>query len=300
MSAASTFEIPVAHIDDPESITLLVHKLKDLHGSEFDFNVQSWDGETTLCAPPQKTAFFFVMRAQKATIALMPKDRIRGPSLNGPYHIYQAPWAEVTAEHTEEIWPGDTIAANTEIGDTKLTGSGIYYQVTTPTTSYCAPKLALLRNLENKPGGCAAYDNAFRREALPPEATDKTDHMGANRVNHHTLDMRPDRTPLPTRHHHGQVQGPSKMLNHTETALVLPRSVYGLPEVNANTEGHALFYRNPLTCGTSDAFTVPVKPGSIVVTPSTAKHLYGHCFENAFAMLIAIPGFVAPYVMIED
>ena len=61
-----------------------------------------------------------------------------------------------------------------------------------------------------------------------------------------------------------------------------------------------MIYRDPLNKKASDAFIVPVRPGSLVVTPSTGERLYGHAFENAFAMLVAVPGFVAPYVMIPD
>ena len=137
---------------------------------------------------------------------------------------------------------------------------------------------------------------------LPPErpAESDADRIGVNRVNEHTLDMRPDRESTPKKHHHGPVQGPGNALfNHTETAVILPRSVYNLPEVDNAVEGHAVIYRNP-TEGPSDNFTVPVRPGSIVVTPATRETIWGHCFENDFAMLVAIPGFVAPGGMIED
>ena len=82
--------------------------------------------------------------------------------------------------------------------------------------------------------------------------------------------------------------------------MVLPRQAYGLPRVQNSDDGHAILYRDPLEKGTDDAFRVPVTPGSIVVTPSTSERLYGHCFENAFAMLVAIPGFVVPYEMIRE
>lgn len=302
MPAVDAFEIPVAHIDDPESIAALILALKDLHGSEFDFAIRTWHGPTVLSAPKDKTVYRFVLRATKATTQLIKGDQVHGASHSGPYLLQDISWCQATKNHTEPLWPGDTLVTNKQIGSATITGSGIYYEITTETTGYPVPKLALLRNLTNKPGGCAAYPNAFRREVLPPlKPLDKEkNRQGTNRVNQHTLDMRPDRTPLPSKHHHGQVRGAKGLVNHTETALILPRAAYGLPEVNRSIDGHAEFYRDPLKKGTADSFTVPLKPGSIVVTPSTKKRIYGHCFQNAFAMLVAVPGFVAPYVLMEE
>ena len=302
MTTVEPYEIPVAHIDNPESIDSLVQSLKNLHGCEFEFAVQSWQGPTVLSAPTGKTAYRFVMQSTNASIQLAPDDHVHGLSHAGPYHIQNNSWGITLQSHTEALWPGDTIVTNNSIGSAHITGAGTYYEVIAETTDYPLPKLALLRNLTNKPGGCASYPNAFRREVLPPQkpSEHEMDRMGTNRVNQHTLDMRPDRQPLPSKHHHGQVQGSHGMVNHTETALVLPRSVYGLPETNGTTEGHAIIYRDPLNKGTSDSFTIPIKPGSIVVTPSTGDRIYGHCFQNAFAMLVAVPGFVAPYVLIKE
>lgn len=290
------FDIPVAHIDEPDSLPPVIRALKDLHGPAFDFAVRSWNGPTTIAYPPSKTVYRFVMRAHGASIALEKGDLIRG--LRGSTE----PLAHMPTPAQEPLWPGDVLVNHDEIGNSNIDGSGVYYEITTETTDYRAPKVGFLRNLQNQPGGCAAYENAFRREVLRPEkpASDSPDQMGTNRVNEHTLDMRPDRDPLPSKHHHGQVQTASGMINHTETALVLPRSAYGLPLPNGTEEGHAIIYRDPIQKKTSDPFTVPVRPGSIVVTPSTDQAIYGHSFQNAFAMLVAVPGFVAPYVMIKE
>ena len=299
----NAFDIPVAHIDNPESISPLIDALTQFHEGTFGFAVRSWHGAKTLDVLPGKTAYRFTMRAQQASIELSPGDSVRGPSASGPYAPVDALRAKLTANHSETLLPGDAIVTNEEMGSADISGSGVYFEVTADTTSYPAPKLGLLRNLADKPGGCAAYDDAFRRELLPPinPPEDEMDRIGVNRVNEHTLDMRIDRTPPPTRHHHGQVHGPNgRLVNHTETALVLPRSACGLPEVSNTESGQAIIYRDPVGKGLSDPFTIPVTPGSIVVTPSTADSVFGHCFENAFAMLVAVPGFVAPYVMIED
>jgi len=292
----TSFDIPVAHIDEPESIQYLVQALRDLHGPAFDFGVHTWQGKTVLSSPPNKTVYRFIMRSEKATISLNAGDLVRG------LRNTTKPLAHVHTQTQEPLWPGDAIVTNSEIGDATIEGTGVFYAITTDTTAYQAPKAAFLRNLTDHPGGCAAYPNAFRREVIPPEKTDSNspDKMGTNRVNEHTLDMRPDRSPLPSKHHHGQVQTTLGPINHTETALVLPRATYGIPLPNGTEEGHAIIYRDPLTKGTTDAFKVPVRPGSIVVTPSTAHGLYGHSFANAFAMLVAVPGFVAPYVMIQE
>lgn len=302
MSLTQTFEIPVAHIDDPESVTDLIRALKSIHGASYDFAVGRWDGDTSLGPPASRTSYRFVVEAENACISLQPGDRIRGPSPQGPYRRLEAHVAEADTFHTEAVWPGDVIVSNEALGPAGLTGAGAYFEVVTETTAYPVPKLALLRNLDNRPGGCAAYPGAFRRETIPPErpSQDDPDRVGTNRVNEHTLDMRPDRSPFPKKHYHGPVPGPKGTLfNHSETAIVLPRSAYNLPEVDNTPEGHAIIYRNPEN-GSSDSFTVPVRPGSIVVTPATRQGVYGHCFADAFAMLLAVPCFGGSSNLIED
>jgi hypothetical protein len=177
-----------------------------------------------------------------------------------------------------------------------VAGGGIYFEVSVEPTAYVAPAVAFLRHLMDKPGGCAAYPGAFRREALPPvrAAADAADQRGVNRVNEHTLDMRIDRSPPPIRHYHGPVPAGAWPVNHSETAIVLPRAAYGLPEVAEPDRGWLVVYRRPAE-DLADVETVAVSPGSVVVTPASVDRVVGHCFENVFAMLVAIPGFVAPY-----
>jgi hypothetical protein len=164
----------------------------------------------------------------------------------------------------------------------------------------------MLRNLGSEPGGCASYDGAFRREALPPvPSEDKHDDRGENRVNQHTLDMRIDREPGPIKHYQGTVStGPDEEMANTEIAIVLPRKVYDRPPFehdgeDRTDEGWVKMYHQPASDPT-DTENIPVSPGSILVTPATDEHVYGHCFENAFAMLVAIPGFVAPLHYVEQ
>ena len=300
MSQVETFEIPVAHIEDPEGLADLIQAMKGIHGADYDFAVGRWNGDTVLNAPEGRTAYRFVVEAENAEISLQPGDPVRGPSPRGPYEPNGA-HARVAALHTEAVWPGDTIVSGKTLGTAQVTGGGVYFEVIAETTAYPAPKLALLRNLENRPGGCAAYPGAFRREAIPPErpADGAPDRVGVNQVNEHTLDMRPDRSPFPKKHHHGPIPGRSGTpVNHSETAIMLPRSVYNLPEVDNTPEGYAVIYRNPEN-GAADSFTIPVRPGSIVVTPATREAVYGHCFANAFAMLIAIPCFGGPSGLID-
>ncbi|MDA0712129.1 MAG: hypothetical protein O3B73_18170 [bacterium] len=290
------FDIPVAHIDEPDAVGDLLATLRQIHGPAYEFALRTWEGETRLSAPKDKTIYRFVMRTERAALRLHPGDLVRGlPGAPGGV-------GRIQMAKQEALWPGDVITTGPEMGDGLVTGSGVCFEITAETTAYPAPKAAFLRHLPDHPGGCAAYPNAFRREVLPPdkEAANAASKRGHNRVNEHTLDMRPDRDPLPSRHHHGQVADATGPINHTETALVLPRSIYGLPLPNGTEEGRAVIYRDPLNKKASDAFIVPVRPGSLVVTPSTGERLYGHAFENAFAMLVAVPGFVAPYVMIPD
>src|SRR5690606_4613468 len=113
------------------------------------------------------------------------------------------------------------------------------------------------------------------------------------------LDMRIDRNPPPIHHYHGPVQiGEGELINHSETALVISRATYGLPDVDQRDEGHVVIYRRPAD-DPSDKVVIPVRPGSMVVTLATPDNVMGHVFENCFAMLVAIPGFVSPYNLID-
>lgn len=290
-------EPPVAHFDDPASLPALLQALHTLHGPSYRFAAGRWAGTTVLTPLPGRTVYRFVVAVEAATLDLHPGEWVRGAPAEGPYAAAEGGAAQVTAAHAEALWPGDVVCvAGGDAHGARLHGAGSYFDVITEESGYRAPRLALLRHLGDRPAGCAAYPGAFRREALPPQrpAPDALDRRGVNRVNEHTLDMRMDRTPPPTRHYHGPVQvGESTYVNHSETAIVLPRAAYGLPEVGDAEQGHVVIYRRPQVDPT-DHVVIPVRPGSIIVTPATTAQVMGHAFENCFAMLVAIPGFVAP------
>ena len=291
--------VPVAHIDEPDAISRVLNTLRALHGTAYEFAIGRWAGEVRLVAPQGRIVYRFFIETTDAAVQLRQGEIVRGPTPNGPDRLIDEAVAAVSANHQEALWPGDVVTATTI--PVTISGSGAYFDVITEATAYPAPRAAFLRNLRDQPGGCAAYPGAFRREAIPPQrpASDDADRRGVNRVNEHTLDMRIDRSPSPIRHHHGPIAlGHEPVVNHSEIALVLPRAIYGLPEVDQTDEGHVLIYRRPAQDPT-DTVIIPVRPGSIVVTPATPENTMGHCFENCFAMLVAIPGFVAPYHMIR-
>ncbi len=300
MTAVHATEVPIAHIEDEQSLARVLEVLRALHGAEYIFAVQRWDGETRLDAPPGSMAYRFVIAAEQAAASLQPGDLVRGPSPGGPYRRLDSELAEVTAACIEALWPGDVLVAGGSAGaGVVVTGRGVYFEVIAPATPYHAPALALLRNLPDRPRGCAAYPGAFRREALPPEPSEAgDDRRGVNRVNGHALDMRSDRTPPPSAHYHSPVPcGGGQAVSHSETALILPRRAYGLPPVAGADEGHAIIYCRPAE-DPSDRVRILLRPGALIVTPATDRWVMGHCFENAFAMLVAIPGFVAPAIPI--
>lgn len=294
--------VPIAHIDDAESMTAILAALSAIHGDEYEFAVERWAGEEDVIPLPGCTIYRFLIETKDAALDLHPGEWVRGAEADGGCIPVNGGLARVVSPHRVDLWPGDVVCVDShDPRPAILHGEGVYFEVIAESTGYRAPRVALLRNLGSIPGGCAAYPGAFRRETLPPQrpAAEDTDRRGVNRVNEHTLDMRIDRDPPPIRHFHGPVAlGDGQMVNHSETAIVLPRSVYGLPEVNCEDEGHVVLYRRPAE-DTTDAITIPVRPGSIVVTPATTQGIMGHAFENCFAMLVAIPGFVAPYNMIE-
>ena len=297
----ATREVPVAHVDDARATAEVLGVLRDIHGPEYAFAVRRWEGETRLGAPEGRTAYRFVVEAKGGRVALPAGALVRGPSPDGPYSPLDGDYAETAAERVEEVWPGDALATVGGNGSPLiLSGRGVYLEVVTEATGYRAPALALLRHLPDRPAGCASYDEAFRRETLPPDRSGGgDDRRGPNRVNEHTLDMRFDRTPGPTTHFHGPVPaGAGRTVNHSETAIVLRRSVYGLPEVGGTEAGHAVIYRRPAE-DPDEQVVVPLRPGSIVVTPGADGWTMGHRFENAFAMLVAIPGFVAPTTYLD-
>lgn len=289
--------VPVAHISDPAAVQRLLEALGRIHGPEYAFSAGRWDGPTVLRAASGQRVYRFIVEADGAAVQLSPGDVVRGMPPAGPYREDEAPFAVAERAAQEALWPGDVV---TLAGDESLEvqGRAVFFEVAAALTEYRAPKVAFLRYLPDRPGGCAAYEGAFRREALPPQRSeDAQDARGANRVNEHTLDMRPDRTPLPQAHYHGIVPtGAGRYVNHSETAIVLPRSVYGLPDPGESQR--VVLFRRPAE-DPGDTYTLPVTPGTIVVTPATDAGVVGHRFENAFAMLIAIPGFVSPAHRIE-
>lgn len=269
--------IPIGHIDDADSMRGVIDALRELHGPTYDFAVRSWHGMIAFGSSPGWTRHFFVVKASQTC------------------QVFRN-----LAGLSSALWPGDLFCVNAGDEPIRVEGDGVAFEVATEATSYPAPRVVHLRELGDFPGGCAAYPGAFRREALPPvrPAAAGADRRGVNRVNEHTLDMRIDRDPPPIRHCHGPVAiGPDATVNHSETAILLPRSRYNLPEVDRTDEGHVVIYTDPLG-DPSAQVTIPVRPGSVIVTPASDGQVMGHAFENAFAMLIAIPGFVAPYRML--
>lgn len=291
--------IPVAHIDDPGPLATLLDALRALHGPTYQFAMGRWAGDVQMIAPPRAVLYRFLIEAHDAMVSLKAGDSVRGPDPADAYQLVEGQLAKVTTDHWAALWAGDVVTAGDQ-QSVRLHGAGVYFEVTVEATGYDAPRAAFLRNLVDHPGGCAAYPGAFRREAMPPQrpAPDDVDQRGVNRINEHTLDMRIDRRPPPIRHYHGPIAvGEGQVVNHSEIAIVLPRALYGLPEVDQVDQGHVIIYRQPASDPT-DTIKMGVRPGSIVVTPATAEGTAGHCFENCFAMLIAIPGFVAPYHML--
>lgn len=296
--SAQARELPIAHADDREGQQQVVALLARIHGPEYQFQIRSFRGSMQIYPTPNKLIACFIMEARNAGATLFLGDRVRGPDPGTPCRRVDSDLHEATVRCYSEVWPGDSLCVDGRSRSMAgLSGQGTYLEVTAPLTDYQAPRLTLLRNLPDKPGGCAAYDGAFRREALPPmpPAQEAEDERGANRLNMHALDMRTDREPPPSRHHHGPVPVSAvSTVAHSETALVLPRDIYGLPNHATGQTEHVVLYPDPLT-EQSKQIKVPVRPGSIVVTPATADWTMGHSFENAFAMLVAIPGFVSPY-----
>jgi hypothetical protein len=295
--------VTVGHLDDDASMDGVCQALAAIHGPAYAFSVVHWHGQRALTAQPGHYRFCFVLEAEAAHILLAPGQRVRGIPSNGPYQQFEEHWAITTASVEEELWPGDVLCVESD-QPVAVNGSVICFQVETEATAYPLPSVAFLRHLSDRPGGCAAYVGAFRREALPPvrAVAGTPDQRGVNRINQHTLDMRSDRYPSPQPHCHGPVAaGTGVVVNHSETAFVLPRARYALPPMfghgDRGEEGHVILY--PEASDPTTQQVVSVRPGSVVVTPATKHGVAGHCFENAFAMLVAIPGFVSPHKAIE-
>jgi len=292
-----TIDIPKAHIDDAAASERLTDALADIHGEPYGFAVRRWEGSTVLESDEDRVTYHVIVDADDAGTTVQPGDPVRGPPPEAPYREPASGFQIAQKAHTAAIWPGDVIVLQPDEAPVELTGTGATFEVRVPPTAYPAPRFGFLRNVPDDAGGCAEYDQAFRREVLPPEVSaGDDDTRGVNRVNQHTLDMRHDRKPTPVQHCHAPVATGDDAVPHTETAIVLDRSTYDLPPVEA-TDGHVQLFRRPLENPT-DRVHLPVKPGSIVVTPATEERVYGHCFRNTFAALVAIPGFTAPLIEI--
>jgi hypothetical protein len=289
-----TAEIPTAHVDDEDATTELVRALRDIHGTRYGFDVRRWDGQRVIGSADDRVSHTVVIESDRSSVTVRAGDPVLGAPAEGPYRGAGDRFSTATDTHTVAIQPGDVITVGPEEGPVELTGSGTAFEVRTESTPYPAPRFAFLRNVPDEVAGCAEYEGAFRREVLPPEVSDEEGNArGTNRVNVHTLDMRVDRDPEPVQHCHAPVSaGGGRRVAHTETAIVLDRSVYGLPPVEGSEE-HVRIFRRPREDPT-DWFDLSVEPGSIVVTPATENRVYGHCFRNAFAALVAVPSFTAP------
>ena len=295
---AQAVDVAVAHIGDRAGTARIVELLTGLHGSEYEFAVRRVRGSATLYPVPGRLTACFLMEAQGAGLSLFPGDLVRRPDAGFPARTAADGLSEVTERHWHPVQAGDTVCIDDRARSmASLSGDLAWFEVSMPVTDYVAPRLVLLRNLKDKPGGCAAHVGAFRRESLPPvrPPDGKPDRRGVNRVNMHALDMRTDRDPPPSPHCHGPVAvDGTEFVNHSETALVLPRTLYGLPPHGADLPEQVEMYPR-VSEPDAEPVAVPVRPGSIVVTPGGRDRTMGHCFVNAFAMLVAIPGFVSPH-----
>lgn len=291
-------DVPTAHVADEQSTSALTDALEGIHGPPYGFAVRRWHGPTALEPHDERVSYHVVIESDDCGVDVRPGDLVRGPVPGGPYRETTDSLSRATDEHTAAIWPGDVITVRPGDDPVVLTGSGAAFRVRTERTPYTAPRFGFLRNVRDDVGGCAEYENAFRREVLPPDpsAADE-DARGVNRLNQHTLDMRHDREPEPVQHCHAPVSsGGGQRVNHTETAIVLDRSSYDLPPVGGSDE-HVRIFRHPRE-EPADWVDLSVEPGSIVVTPATDERVYGHCFRNAFAVLVAVPSFTAPLIEI--
>ena len=137
--------IPVAHIDDPTSVRLVLNALTDLHGADYEFHLGHWDSETSLRAAPECVNYYFLIETDQAAIHLRCGDPVRGPDPAGPYNALDAEWATVTADHAAALWPGDTITVDgRDALPISITGGARYFQVTAAATAYRTPRLAML------------------------------------------------------------------------------------------------------------------------------------------------------------
>lgn len=287
-------EVPTAHLSDETAVAALVETLNGIHGPSYGFSVDRWSGRTVLEPATDRMSYHVVIEAEDSSVEVAPGDRLRGSPPGLSERTSNGRFSRATDARTVPLRPGDVITVAPGEDPVELTGSGTRLGILTERTAYRAARFCFLRHIPDEPAGCAEYEGAFRREVLPPEPSDdESDSRGSNRVNLHTIDMRHDREPEPVQHYHEPVTtGHGGRTNHTETAIVLDRSTYGRPPVEGSDE-HVRIFRRPRE-DASDWFDLRVDPGSIVVTPATEDRVYGHCFRNAFAVLVAVPGFTAP------
>lgn len=292
--------VPTAHVDDEQSTSELASTLTEIHGEPYEFAIDRWEPGTVLEPPETRVAYHVVIEADDSSVTVTPGDRVRGRPPEGPYEQVEGSVVKATRAHEEAVWPGDVVTLRPDDEPLELTGTGTYLAVRTEQTAYPAPQFAFVRYLPDEGGGCAEYDDAFRREVLPPVMSDADDDArGVNRINQHTIDMRHDREPTPVQHCHAPVTtGDGGRVPHTETAIILDRSTYDRPPVEESGQQVRLF-RRPHE-DDSDWVDIPVEPGSIVVTPATETQVYGHYFRNAFAVLVAVPSFTAPLIELGE
>jgi hypothetical protein len=295
MIGEETVPVPTAHVDEEDSTSNLADVLSEIHGDPYEFAIDGWEPGTVIEPPETRVAYHVVIESTDASVAVTPGDRVRGRPPDGPYQQADTPLATATGAHEVEVWPGDVMALRPEDDPLELSGTGASLAVRTERTAYPVPRCAFVRYLDDEGGGCAEYENAFRREVLPPVVSDDADARGPNRVNQHTIDMRHDREPTPVQHRHAPITvGDGESVPHTETAIILDRSRYDRPPVG-ESDPHVRLFPRPRE-DDSEFVDVPVEPGSIIVTPATETEVYGHCFRNAFAALVAVPSFTAPLI----
>jgi len=300
MLGEETVPVPTAHVDNEQSTSELTDTLNDIHGEPFDFTIDRWEPGTVLEPTATRVVYHVVIEADSSSVTVTPGDTVRGRPPDGPYEQADGPLARATRANEMEVRPGDVITVRPGDDPVELAGTGTYLAVSTEQTAYPAAKFAFVRHVPDDVGGCAEYEDAFRREVLPPVQSDAGDDArGVNRVNMHLIDMRHDREPTPVQHCHASVTaGDGERVPHTETAIILDRSTYDLPPVE-DSDQHVRVFRRPHE-DDSDWVDVPVEPGSILVTPATETEAYGHCFRNTFAALVAVPSFTAPLIELGE
>ena len=146
MLAPATMDIPIAHVDDIESIAIVIEALRRLHGSGYDFEIGRWDGRTRFEPRLGQATYRFIIAADRGAVALRRGDLVRGPAPAGPYHDLagDGSLAEATETRVEALWPGDVISLDGDVQEALvLDGRGTYFEVTSEQTAYPAPKLTI-------------------------------------------------------------------------------------------------------------------------------------------------------------